>query len=122
MKKVMPQEIEVWYLLPALRREVAKSLIKKHKLNQKKVAEILGITEAAISQYLNSKRATEIKFTTKESKEIDKASQEIIKHQEQAMNYMYKLSRLFRGSDVLCRLHKRHDSHIKKDCRLCLEN
>lgn len=122
MKKVMPQEIEVWYLLPALRREVAKSLIEKHNLSQKKVATILGITEAAISQYLSSKRGVEIKFSPEEKKLIEKASNNIIKDPEQVMNHLYKLSREFRGSDFLCKLHRKHDAHIGKDCRLCMEN
>ena len=62
-KGYLPQEIEVWYVLPALRREYAKVLIKEHKLSQKGVAEILQVTESAISQYLTGKRASKVKFS-----------------------------------------------------------
>jgi len=53
--KIDCEEI-VWYLLPIIRKEFAKSLIKDHGLTQRKAAEKLGITEAAVSQYILKKR------------------------------------------------------------------
>jgi predicted transcriptional regulator len=49
-------EESVWYILPLIRKEFAKSLIKDHGLTQRKAAEKLGITEAAVSQYISKKR------------------------------------------------------------------
>ena len=46
----------VWNILPAIRKEFAKNLIKYNKLNQKQVAEKLNITEAAVSRYVSGKR------------------------------------------------------------------
>ena len=66
-------EENVWYLLPLIRKEFAKSLIKDHGLTQRKAAEKLGITESAVSQYISKKRGdlkvinTEIKREIKES-------------------------------------------------------
>jgi predicted transcriptional regulator len=51
-----PCEKIVWNLLPAIRRELAISLIKDHKLSQKEVAKKLGLTEAAVSRYISGKR------------------------------------------------------------------
>ena len=51
-----PQEIEVWYVLPAIRKELVVTL-KEKNLTQKKIAEFLNITEAAVSQYIKQKRA-----------------------------------------------------------------
>jgi predicted transcriptional regulator len=45
------------YLLPLFRSLVAKELINKYCLTQVEVAKKLGTTQAAISQYVNSKRA-----------------------------------------------------------------
>ena len=45
MQHIMPQEIEVWYLIPALRKELARIFIKDYGLAQKKAAELLGISE-----------------------------------------------------------------------------
>jgi predicted transcriptional regulator len=45
------------YLLPLFRSLVAKELINNYYLTQVEVAKKLGTTQAAISQYVNSKRA-----------------------------------------------------------------
>ena len=50
----MPQEIEVWYLIPALRRELANIFIKNYNLNQKETAKILGITRATLYEKLKN--------------------------------------------------------------------
>jgi predicted transcriptional regulator len=47
----VPCEIVVWYVLPVVRREIAKSLVSDFGLNQRTAAGKLGITEAAVSQY-----------------------------------------------------------------------
>jgi predicted transcriptional regulator len=44
------------YLLPLYRAFVAKELIKKYNYTQVEVAKKLGTTQAAISQYVTSKR------------------------------------------------------------------
>ncbi len=66
-------EENVWYLLPLIRKEFAKSLIKDHGLTQRKAAEKLGITEAAVSQYLSKKRG-DLKVTDREMKREIKVS------------------------------------------------
>ena len=61
MKLNTPCEIIVWQILPAIRRELVKNLIKNHGLTQKETAEKLGLTEAAVSRYISGKRgATKI--------------------------------------------------------------
>ncbi len=45
------------YVLPIFRALVAKELVGTHHLTQVEVAQELGTTQAAISQYVNSKRA-----------------------------------------------------------------
>ncbi len=51
-----PCEFAVKYLYPIVRSELAKFLIEKLKFTQVQVAEKLGITQAAVSQYTNLKR------------------------------------------------------------------
>jgi len=45
-------------MLPAIRRELAIRLIEHHGCTQKEAAGLLGITSAAVSQYLARKRGT----------------------------------------------------------------
>ncbi|UCF49025.1 MAG: helix-turn-helix domain-containing protein [Thermoplasmatales archaeon] len=51
-----PCEIIVWNVVPIIRKEFAKNLIENNGLNQKEVADKLGITESAVSRYISGKR------------------------------------------------------------------
>ncbi len=114
----LPQELEIWYLIPALRRELANIFISEFKLNQKKVSKILGITESAVSQYLSSKRGNELKFSKKELNKIKKTAQKMMKSKK-ANEEFYKLCIKLRGAESLCKLHRKHDKSISKKCDLC---
>jgi len=119
MARNMPQEIEVWYLLPALRRELAGILIRDHNIKQNKVAQLLNVTEAAISQYVKSKRANELKFSKRELKKIKDMAGKILKSNGSTTQYLYELSREFRGSNTLCKCHRKHDKTVPKNCAIC---
>ncbi|MHA1237858.1 MAG: transcriptional regulator [Candidatus Odinarchaeia archaeon] len=61
-----PCQTALWYVLPAIRRELARILIEEHKMSQRKAADILGLSEAAVSQYVHKKRGrTPITFDKK---------------------------------------------------------
>ena len=117
----MPQEIEVWYLIPALRKELAKIFVEENGLSQKKAASILGITDAAISQYLSSKRGSEIKFSKDEIVKIKKTAREIIKNGGDVMKKIYRLSVSLRGSKAICNIHMSHDKNVEKGCDICFK-
>ena len=52
----------VKYVVPWIRRELAISLVKDYEMPQVRIAEILEVTEPAISQYLSSKRGNDIQI------------------------------------------------------------
>ena len=122
MQHIMPQEIEVWYLIPALRREMVKVLIRNHGMSQKDASKVLGITESAVSQYLSDKRGNEMTFSKKDNKKIEECVKDIIKDKENVMDHMYKLCLEFRESGTICEIHRKHDSNVGKRCNVCLEN
>lgn len=72
-------ETAVWEILPVIRKEFAKNLIKFHKFNQKKVSKVLGISEAAVSRYISRKRGNIEITDNKILKEIKKSSNLIAK-------------------------------------------
>ncbi len=51
-----PCEYMMWNGLPVIRREIAESMIANFGLNQKETAEKLGVTPAAVCQYISKKR------------------------------------------------------------------
>ncbi|HIJ00715.1 MAG: uncharacterized protein PWQ88_1025 [Candidatus Methanomethylophilaceae archaeon] len=54
----IPCELIVWYVLPSIRRELARELVEEHSMTQAEVARRFGVTDAAISQYLKKKRGS----------------------------------------------------------------
>lgn len=119
MSKVMPQEIEVWYLLPGLRRELVTMLVRECSLTQREAAERMGLTEAAISQYINAKRGMGIEFSVAEKERIRRAAKRLAQGEQEAMETLYTLCASLRGSRTLCELHRRYDPNVPHNCKLC---
>jgi len=118
----MPQEIEVWYIIPALRRELTKSMINDFNLTQKQIANILGLTEAAVSQYLHSKRAKDVLFSEAVVNEIKKSSKNIIDNPNFLLQEMIRLTKLTEVKQVMCDVHKKQDSNLPDNCEVCFED
>lgn len=117
----MPQEVEVWYLIPSLRKAFAEIFAKEYKMNQRQIAKILGITESAVSQYVNSKRASNIKFNASEFLKIKLSAKRIVLGKSKIMKEIFFLCNLFKKSKTICRLHKAKDSSIRKNCKVCFD-
>jgi predicted transcriptional regulator len=111
-----PQELEALYLIPALRKELAKALIKKGKVNQSKAAEILGINKAAVSQYLHSKRASNIKFPKGFSDEVEKSAEIILKDQNAIIAEISRLSRIVKVKGIMCQVCVKYNKGILTFC------
>lgn len=75
----LPCEIGVWYLLPMLRAELAKELLNLG-LTQREVSEKLGITQAAVSQYVSKKRGRTMRLDEKSKKSIQGIAMRIVEN------------------------------------------
>jgi uncharacterized protein len=53
---LLPSEIEAKSLIPAVRAILAKKLIKEYSLKEEDAAKVLGITQAAVSNYVRGTR------------------------------------------------------------------
>ncbi len=114
----LPQEIEVWYIIPAIRRELAKAMLKKG-LRQKEVADRLGVTDAAISQYMKSKRASEVRFDSAMKIEIEKSADCVMKGGN-AMKEVQRIVRLCRMKGLVCKAGKKL-GNSPGGCRACFD-
>ncbi|HLC90223.1 MAG TPA: transcriptional regulator [Candidatus Nanoarchaeia archaeon] len=114
-----PQEIEVWYVIPAIRKELALDLVKSGK-SQREVASLLGITESAISQYVQKKRAKDIPLPP-EAKEFIKKAALHIKDQRSAYHQIHKISQYMKESKVLCKIHSAVEDGLE-GCDVCYNN
>ena len=83
--KRTPCEYMMWNGLPVIRKEIAESLISDYGLNQKETAQKLGVTPAAVCQYLSKKRG-KIKIIDEEIlTEINKSAKRIIEEEQMAV-------------------------------------
>lgn len=92
----IPCELIVWYVLPSIRRELARELVEKHHLSQAEVARKFGVTDAAISQYLKAKRGT--------NKEMEASG----KYDDFKKEVELAAVRIIKGSDI-----------VTETCRIC---
>ncbi|MCS7102481.1 MAG: helix-turn-helix domain-containing protein [Candidatus Korarchaeum sp.] len=56
MVLIQPCEIIVRTLIPSVRAAITRELVEKHGLKQVEVAKLLGVTQAAVSQYVRGAR------------------------------------------------------------------
>ena len=100
MGLTFPCEIISWHVLPAVRREIATYLINEKHVARKAVARKLGITEAAICQYLKAKRGGTHKFNEHDLKKI-KEMAELMVGSEKGLENMCVVCKEFDASEQM---------------------
>lgn len=117
LKLIQPQEIEVLYLLPTIRRQLSIEMKKLGK-GQKEIAELLCVTESAISQYLKSKRASKVIFHQEQFDDLIIAAKKI-KDTKSMLFETQKLLKDMKKSGFLCEVHKKL-TNLPSGCSECL--
>jgi predicted transcriptional regulator len=125
MRKVTyPQEIELWYVLPAIRKQIALAFIKKG-MSQKQVAKIMGITEATISHYKKDKRAsTKILEIPDLRQQIEFTITKITNNKSSLTAEILRLNKLVKDSGLLCELYASNTTlkEAERPCNTCSHN
>jgi len=83
--KPSPCEYIAWNVLPIIRKLIAECMIKNYGLKQKETAEKLGLTPAAVSQYLSGKRGRINSIDKNTLKEINITAERIIQQGEEVV-------------------------------------
>ncbi|MEI6731870.1 MAG: hypothetical protein WCK90_04270 [archaeon] len=118
IKGVHPQEIIVWNILPFLRREISFEM-KNQGIDQKRIASLLDVSEPAISQYFNKKRAqSKIKVSPELRKEIVVSAKKIVGSETSMLFEMQRLISLPDVRRIVCSIH-REEFGAPKNCNLC---
>jgi len=117
---MQPQEVEVWYVLPAIRRELVKAL-KEDGLKQGRIAVLLGITDAAVSQYQSRKRAAGIVFDKEMLRQIKMSAKAIIKDNSRVMREIQRICLLCRKNKVICQIHMQKEK-MAGECTSCFQD
>ena len=125
---LLPSEIEAKSLIPAVRAILAKKLIKDYSLKEEDVAKDLGITQAAVSNYVRGTRGdTELISKLESVREITRMIDDIAK--DLSTNKAYTPSTLakfvglcnyMRYTLIICDVHHSIESNIDEQiCEQC---
>ena len=113
----LPCEIIVWYVLPKIRSELAIKL-SESDISQKEISEKLGITQAAVSQYINKKRGHKMEFGQDALDAIKRLADDIIKDDADLILRTCDICRILKKDRTICGLHKEYDL-VPLDCNAC---
>ena len=105
------QEVEAFYVLPAIRKELAFAM-KLFGKKQKDIAKLLQIKESTVSQYLSEKRGSEFKLSA-EVKESAKESAQRITDTLSMIREIQKLLKIAQKSDSMCNFHEKFEAMTK---------
>ena len=113
---LLPQEIEVWYIIPAIRKELARVLTRKYDLSYEKAGAILGVSKAAVSQYLSNKRANKVKLSVEMKKEVAKSAKILAERPKLALGEMQRLLKYMKDSKCSCEVCKKFNKDVLTYC------
>lgn len=100
----LPQEIEVWYIIPAIRREMAMCFSREHEISYDNIASMMGLTKAAISQYIAGKRVERIKMHPKALEEVKISCNKIVKNKSTATNEILRILEIIKKKKLHCEM------------------
>jgi predicted transcriptional regulator len=120
-----PCETIVAAVLPAIRSLLAKELVKNHSMSQTAVAELLGTTQPAISQYLSQKRGDQLTDALGSQPDVKAAIETLVKEitseevsQKNTVGTICTICMSLRKEGTFCAIHQNRDD-TPKDCDLC---
>jgi hypothetical protein len=115
----LPCELIVWYVIPTIRAELAKELVRMG-MSQKDVSERMGITQSAVSQYIKEKRGKGIPINREVRKGIKTLARQITtdKSPKETIPGICMVCALVKSSGSLCGLHRQEDPGLD-GCDVC---
>jgi len=128
---LLPSEIEAKSLIPAIRAILAKKLIKEYKMKEEIVGKVLGVTQAAISNYVRGIRGDielidKLLSVPEVMRKVDDIAQDLVSNKAYTPSTMAKfveLCNFMRYSFIICEVHHKIESNIDEQvCELCKDN
>ena len=124
---LLPAEIETKTLIPAIRAILAKKLIEEHSIREEEVSKLLGVTQAAISNYVRGTRGDPVLIN--KLIEVKEVSEMINICSNLASNMAYTPSSLskfiglcnyIKSSLLICDIHHNLETNIDEAiCKEC---
>jgi predicted transcriptional regulator len=125
---LLPSEIEAKSLIPAIRAILAKKLVNEYGMKEEIVAKVLGVTQAAISNYLRGTRGdielmNKLTSVTEVMRKTDDIARDLASDKAYRPNTMAKFVELcnyMRYTLIICDVHHNMESNIDEQvCEQC---
>lgn len=125
---LLPAEIESKTLIPALRAILAKKLAEDHNIREDEISKMLGVTQAAISNYIRGTRGdpsliakllAEKQVSILISELTDSLSSDMA-YTPSSLSKFIGLCNYIKSSLLICEIHHNLESNIdEKVCKEC---
>ena len=125
---LLPAEIESKTLIPALRAIIAKSLAEKYEIREEVISKMLGVTQAAISNYIRGTRGNpELIKKLLAEKQISEMVDDICDnlasdkaYTPSSLSKFIGLCNYIKSSLLICDIHHNLESDIDEQvCKEC---
>ena len=125
---LLPAEIESKTLIPALRAILAKKLAEDHSVREDEISKMLGVTQAAVSNYIRGTRGdpsqiakllAEKQVSTLIDELTDNLSSDMA-YTPSSLSKFIGLCNYIKSSLLICEIHHNLESNIdEKVCKEC---
>jgi len=123
---IVPCEVAVKSIIPAIRALMARELLEKYGMKQNQVAEILGVSQSAVSKYSGKVRGHAVKI--EDLKDIQTSINAMVTLLINGKNQRIETLKLFchvcitiREKGLMCQLCQKTDPAIEtEECTFCL--
>lgn len=125
---LLPAEIESKTLIPALRAILAKKLAEDHKIREDEISKMLGVTQAAISNYIRGTRGDpkliqKLLAEEQVSKLVEELSDSLasdMAYTPSSLSKFIGLCNYIKSSLLICDIHHNLEADIdEKVCKEC---
>ncbi|MGQ9550960.1 MAG: transcriptional regulator [Candidatus Bathycorpusculaceae bacterium] len=123
---IIPCEVAAKSIIPAIKALMARELLIKYGMNQNQVAEILGVSQSAVSKYSGKIRGHAVKI--EDLKEIQNSVNAMITllikgedNRKEILKFFCHVCIIIREKGLMCQLcHKTDPSIGAEKCNFCL--
>ena len=125
---LLPAEIESKTLIPALRAILAKKLAEDHNIREEEISRMLGVTQAAVSNYIRGTRGDPsliAKLLAEEQvasmlNELTKSLSSDMAYTPSSLSKFIGMCNYVKSSLLICDIHHNLESDIdEKVCKEC---
>jgi len=125
---LLPAEIESKTLIPALRAIIAKKLVENHKIKEDEISKMLGVTQAAISNYIRGTRGDpkliqQLQNEKQVAEMVNEISDNLASNKAYTPSSLSKfigLCNYIKSSLLICDIHHNLESNIDEAvCKEC---